>query len=328
MPIRKDGDPAVAFLCIGLREDRLAAAADRALWNGLLVLGLAAAAALAAAWLFGDLLVVRPVRRLEAVIGRVGEGDLSARAGPPYGADEVGRLARSFDGLAMHLEEARAGRRTAEEGLRESEALFRQMAETIEEVFWVSEPGPKPIRYVSPAFERIFGFHPDRLLTDPSLWTKSIHPSDRIRVTASIARHEEAGRYDETYRIVRPDTSVRWIRDRAFPVRDGSGKVARIYGIAEDVTRSKDLEAQFQQAQKMEAVGRLAAGVAHDFNNMLTVISGYTELALARAAEPVRGQLGEVLRAAGKSAALTKQLLAFSRKQVIDPESVDLNALI
>src|SRR5688572_28865281 len=202
------------------------------------------------------------------------------------------------------------------------------MAEVVEAVFWVTELGEKPLRYVSPAFEQIRGFAPQSLYGDPSPWKKAIHPSDGKRVEEAIKRHEEAGNYEDTYRIVRPDGTVRWIEDRAFPVRDEAGKVLRIYGLAEDVTKWKDLEVQFQQAQKLEAVGRLAAGVAHDFNNLLTVIKGYGQMTQKSVSGPARTNVEEILKTADHAAVLTRQLLTFGRRQMIAPEVIDLNALL
>src|SRR5437868_15392822 len=100
--------------------------------------------------------------------------------------------------------------------------------------------------------------------------------------------------------------------------------------IAEDVTERHALEEQLRQSQKMEAVGRLAGGVAHDFNNLLTVIKGYSELMLdqIQAADPMRAEVEEVKRAADRAAALTRQLLAFSRKQVLAPKVLDMNSVV
>ncbi len=243
---------------------------------------------------------------------------------------------RPYD-LELEMVSARGDvteRRQAEESLRRSEELLRQLAENVQEVFWITDPGKRQVLYVSPAYERIWGRSVASLLADPRSWLAAVHPEDRERVTAAMLRQAEGG-YDEEYRIVRPDGSFRVIHDRAFPVRSAGGGLARIVGIAEDVTEARDalqqrlaLQEQLRHAQKMEAIGRLAGGVAHDFNNMLGVILGHAELAQKQvAADPgLRRHLEQIQAAAERSAALTRQLLAFSRKQTIAPRPIDLDA--
>ena len=113
-------------------------------------------------------------------------------------------------------------------------------------------------------------------------------------------------------------------------VRDADGKPAYVIGMAEDVTEQRQLEEQLRQSQKLEAIGRLAGGVAHDFNNMLTAIGGYTALALdqAETGSTLRGDLDEIRKATDRAALLTRQLLAFSRKQVLMPELLNLNDVV
>jgi two-component system cell cycle sensor histidine kinase/response regulator CckA len=159
---------------------------------------------------------------------------------------------------------------------------------------------------------------------------EAIHPDDRDRVSHAALTMQSAGGYEEECRIVRPDGTTRWIRDRAFPVGDSQGQIVRVAGVAEDITHRQELEAQLRHAQKMEAVGRLAGGVAHDFNNILTAISGYTDLVLLGfdGSDPRRDDLLEVRKAAARAASLTRQLLAFSRRQVLQTKVLDLNALV
>ena len=127
-------------------------------------------------------------------------------------------------------------RKRMEDALRESEERFREVTENIREVFWMTDPGKQEMLYVSPAYEDIWGRSCSSLYRAPLSWLDAIHPDDRERVRQAAMADQAGGGYAEEYRIVRPDGSVRWIRDRAFPVRNASGAVYRIAGIAEDVT--------------------------------------------------------------------------------------------
>jgi signal transduction histidine kinase len=159
----------------------------------------------------------------------------------------------------------------------------------------------------------------------------AIHPDDREPVKSVIAAAREQGiPWTHEYRIIRPDGVVRWIHDRGFPVRDDQGRVILFTGVATDITGRKALEGQLLQAQKMEAVGRLAGGVAHDFNNLLMAITGYGELMRAKVLkdDPLYGYLENILKAGDRAAALTQQLLTFSRQQIIQPQVIDLNWVV
>lgn len=157
--------------------------------------------------------------------------------------DEKGMLAL-VGGVAVDVTE----RNQIERALRESEEKFRQVTEHIQEVFWLSDTSKNAILYISPAYESIWGRSCESLYLSPRSWLESIHPDDRERVLAGALTKQAVGTYDEEYRIVRPDGSIRWIRDRAFPVRDGSGSVSRIAGFADDVTDRKRVEEQLQHA--------------------------------------------------------------------------------
>ncbi len=348
-------------------------------------------------------------------------------------------------------------RKQAEEELQTSERRFRQLAENINEVFWVFDPNKPEMLYVSPAYEETWGRTCKSLYERPDSFLETVHPDDREKIIESNKRQQSGMRSKDDYRIVRPDGSVRWIQDRAFPIKDETGKVIRIVGIAEDITERKRadeeirhslslinatfevtadgilavncagkivafnkqfvemwripesaiaerddakaleavcdqlkepeafkatvkdhyerpeleswdiiefkdgrlfercskpqrvneeivgrvwsfrdvterrrLEDQLQQAQRMEAVGRLAGGIAHDFNNLLTAITGYSELALRKLSQndPLRVNMEEIGKAAQRAANLTRQLLAFSRKQAMLPKVLDLNSVI
>ncbi len=213
--------------------------------------------------------------------------------------------------------------------LRESESRFRQLAENIGEGLWMTDPVEREVLYVSPACESIWGRTSATLLEQPNLFFDTIHPEDRPRVLDTLQGELDAP-YELEYRIVRPDSNVRWIRERAFPIRDAEGLVNRIAHVTEDVTEKRQREMLLRQSQKMEAVGRLAGGVAHDFNNLLSVIFGHSALLAASAPsrERVRDSVAEINRAAEKAAALTQQLLAFGRRQLLEPRVLDLNSVL
>ncbi len=207
-------------------------------------------------------------------------------------------------------------RKLSEHELQDSIERFRQLAENIDEVFWMIRVEDGTLLYVSPAYEKIWGTRCTDLGAQPASWAEALHPDDRARVLSAIATKQRRGEYAETYRIVRPDGQTRWIYDRAFPVRDASGQIYRMVGIAADITNQRTLEVQVRQAQKMEALGTLAGGIAHDFNNILGAITGYTELAkIDSTSATVQASHNEILLACKRAADLVRQILAFSRQQ-------------
>lgn len=149
-----------------------------------------------------------------------------------------------------------AERLAMERALRESEERFRQLAENINEVFWITDAESTKIIYISPAYQRVWGRTRESLYRSPQSWMEAIHPEDNEQVTANM-QSRGLGPHDLTYRIVRPDGSIRWIRDRGFPVRNESGAVVRFTGIAEDITESKQTEKQ------LEHFADLLQGLSH-----------------------------------------------------------------
>ncbi len=144
----------------------------------------------------------------------------------------------------------------AEEALRESEEKFRQLAENIQEVFWMTTPHLEEVLYVSPAYERVWGRSLESVRQRPQSFMDAIHSEDRERVVGILEGQRQQG-FEVEYRIVRPDGSVRWIRDRGFPVKDQSGKVYRVAGIAEDITERRHAgDALRQLAEELQALSR------------------------------------------------------------------------
>jgi PAS domain S-box-containing protein len=214
--------------------------------------------------------------------------------------------------------------------LEATEQKLRGILDSIDDFVWSQRADTREMIFVSPSFERVYGIPADALLRNTRVWLETVHPDDRERVESFVPRLEATGRAAMEYRIVRPDGSVRWVHDKAWAVRDASGRLERFDGIARDITDQKSLEEQLRQSQKLEAVGLLAGGIAHDFNNLLTAIGGYAELLAARltADRENRASAEAISRAAERAASLTRQLLAFGRKQVLQPKVFNPNRLI
>ncbi|MEG4988805.1 PAS domain S-box protein [Microcoleus sp. BR0-C5] len=165
--------------------------------------------------------------------------------------------------------------------LRASEERFRQLAENIHEVFWIREPNQKQLVYVSPACEKIWNLSSQSLHSEPGAFWDAIHPEDLDRVKAAFEK-QVRGDYDEEYRVVRSDGSVCWVRDRAFPVRNETGQIYRIVGIAEDITQRK-LAEEFQKvAQTAQAANQaksaFLANMSHELRTPLNAIIGYSDM--------------------------------------------------
>jgi PAS domain S-box-containing protein len=240
-------------------------------------------------------------------------------------AEGIGRQA------ALALENARLYGET-ERQRWEAEALGRRFAALVEQLPVVTYVARRDdtgsTQYVSPQIESVLGFTQAEWLADPELWAKQVHPEDRERV---LTEYQGAGDHlVSEYRLVGRDGRVRWVRDEARLLRDAGGEPLVFQGVLFDLTERRELETQLLQAQKMEAIGGLAAGVAHDFNNLLSVILGRAHLLLARlpAEDPLRRHARLIYQTGERAAALTRQLLAFSRKQVLKPKVLDLNSVV
>ncbi len=200
-------------------------------------------------------IVAGPILALAQLARRVAsEKDFSLRA-TKQGADEIGFLVEHFNDMLAQIQARDAA-------LSESEERFRQVTESIQEVFWLCAPGSHELLYVSPAYEAVWGRTRAGLYQRPRDWLAAVHPEDRLRVVRALRHQQRPGGYDEEYRILRPDGEVRWIRDRAFPVRNARGEVYRVAGVAEDITERRRLEREVLQISEHEQ-GRIGRDL-HD----------------------------------------------------------------
>ena len=269
----------------------------------------------------------------------------------PWPEDDITLMREVADRVRAASERARA-----EQAVRLSEAQFRAFAQAVPNQIWASRPDGF-LDWFNAALHAYTG-KTEEELAGPSGWTAIVHPDDLPRARAAWEAALRTGTiYEVEFRIRRHDGAWRWFLVRAEPIRDADGVITRWIGASTDIddrlrqaaeleqlnetleeqvaTRTRELmaaEEALRQSQKMEAVGQLTGGIAHDFNNLLTGITGSLEIMGNRIAQ---GRFNEIDRyttaaqgAARRAAALTHRLLAFSRRQTLDPRPIDANRLI
>jgi two-component system cell cycle sensor histidine kinase/response regulator CckA len=226
-------------------------------------------------------------------------------------------------------------RRLAQAALAESERRYRLLAEHVTDVIWTMDLELKST-FVSPAIKWLTGYEARDYLKLPfeRMLTPASQEIARHKLQEELARAEYSGDPARSatleLEMLRQDGSTVWAEIKASILRDDQGRPVGLLGVSRDITARRNLEAQLRQAQKMEVVGRLAGGVAHDFNNLLTAILGYSELMLADLdiRDPAYQNVTEIKKAGERAAMLTRQLLAFSRRQVLQPKPLHLNQVI
>ena len=216
----------------------------------------------------------------------------------------------------------------AAEAIEQHRAFLEKAQEVAHIGSWIAELDGSDALGWSEETHRIFGVPLGQFSGTSEAFFAFVPEEDRPTVRRSAeAAQSGAAPYDIEHRIARADGTIRWVHEKADVLRDASGKATRMVGTVQDITDRRQLEDQLRQSQKMEAIGRLAGGIAHDLNNALTAIAGYAELALNEVPvdHTARADVEEIRRAAERAGSVTRQLLAFSRKQLLEPRMFNLN---
>jgi PAS domain S-box-containing protein len=224
-------------------------------------------------------------------------------------------------------------RRRMEGALAESEQRFRQLAENINEVFWMTDPHTTQLLYISPAYERVWGRSCQSLYENPRSFMEAVHPEDRERVQSDVLERQSQGeQIDKEYRVVRPDGSIRWVRDRAFPVKDAAGHFYRLVGIIDDFTERKHAEEALKEASRRK--DEFLATLAHELRNPLAPIRNAVQVfRMTDLADPqLRSTLDIIDRQVQQMVRLIDDLLDISRittgKLQLRKERIELSAAI
>ena len=244
---------------------------------------------------------------------------------------EVQRQARQEQALLDANLRANADRLRAEQELRRAEQRQAVIIQSLPMVVYLEpyEAVQRAPTYVGGDLMKICGFHLNEFQAKPELWTDRLHPDDRIRVIAALEARRKTGRSSIEYRWMCADGSYKHFLDQGVLLRDADGKPIEFAGTLMDISEQRSLENQLIQAQKMDAIGKLTGGIAHDFNNLLAAVIGGLGLLEKRTKLDEDGSkiLAMTRRAAEQGSDLVRRLLAFARRQKLEPQSIDLVSL-
>ena len=244
---------------------------------------------------------------------------------------EVERKARKEQALLDANLRANAERLRAEQELRRAEQRQAAIIQSLPMVLYLDPYGAAQRRptYVSGDFQAMTGFKLDEIVEDSTLWRDRLHPEDRERVLEAMAARRTTGRSAIEYRWQCADGTYKHFLDQAVLLKDAEGRPVEFAGTLTDITDQRSLENQLIQAQKMDAIGKLTGGIAHDFNNLLAAVIGGLGLIEKRAelGEDQQKILNMTKRAAEQGSELVRRLLAFARRQKLEPHAIDLAAL-
>ncbi len=229
-------------------------------------------------------------------------------------------------------------RRRAEAAVRETEERFRQLADNIHEIFWMTDARTGHMLYVSPGYAEVWGKSCQSLYEQPQSWLERIHADDRNAAAEHLQRQQSGVYTDWEFRIERPDGSTRWLRNRSFPIHNHAGEMSHVAGLMEDITERKNAEVELRQAKNAaeaasQAKGEFLANVSHEIRTPMNAILGMTELALdLPLAEDQRQRLKTVKSAADSLLAIINDLLDFSKieagKMELDVADFGLRSMI
>lgn len=213
--------------------------------------------------------------------------------------------------------------------LHEANERFRRLTSELHDVVWSASPDGMKIYDLNDAFEDIYGISAQQFIANPKLWIEMVHPEDRSLAERSAEELLKRGRAEVEYRIVRQDGTIRWIRDRKSLIKDEQGNPVEMGGIATDITERKNLEKQILRNQRMESLGTLAGGIAHDLNNVLAPITLSLSILRKKLPDEQSQKMLQMLEATAKRGAdLIKQVLSFARGAEGERTSVQLRHLI
>jgi len=224
------------------------------------------------------------------------------------------RLTRLGPAVHRALEQGRVcrERQQAQDALRDSEEKFRQLTESINEVSWMTSADLSTVLHISPSYEKVWGRTCQSLYENPISFTEAIHEEDRPAMTAALENLMRGEKFELEFRVVHSDGKTRWIHSRGAAVRNESGVIYRLAGIAEDITQRLNHERLALRSQRLEAIGTLASGVAHDLNNALAPIMMGVEL--LKMQYPKESENLEMFRNSARRATdIVRQLLSFAK---------------
>jgi PAS domain S-box-containing protein len=294
--------------------------------NAIIIFGLAAllVAAVMSWRLSGEF--TRPLEEMATAAARISDGDYD-RPLPVRGEDEIGAAASAFNRMASSL---RGSRAELEAKVGEAASSARRLERVITSsgaVLYELAPRDGVMRFtwISENVAELLGYSLAEALA-PGWWSGNVYPDDVTKTEPEVEPRTDGVR---EYRFRHKDGGYRWVRDDQRVVPDEASGRAHIVGTWLDITEQRHLEEQLRHSQKMEAIGTLAGGVAHDFNNILTVVTSYAELLSRTEDDPNRRcDLDEIVAAARRATLLTRQLLTFSRKTIAEPQSISVSYVV